>query len=451
MTSVAPVLDGDAFAKPEEGEEDHDQGRRRGANDRGRGGFGGTSSAGAAAVATTTTTNFPSAPRSANREQPDPTTATDDGTTPLYIACEKGDERVVRKLLAHAATDVNRAKVDTGSTPLYIACRNGHEGVARMLLGHGATDVNRAERSIGATPLFAACHNGQEKLVRTLLLHAATDVNQATTGDGVTPLFMACVKGHEGVVRLLLAHVATDVNQARTDGGTTPLDAALASGNEALISFLGGDLGALVAAEEMVVQQQSDAGGPVLRRLRGVPGGSVSYDFNARTIRFLGFPTVGAPESLAESGILYYEFEIVGGLFEAQMGFATRDFAIGVDERTDEGVGDDAHSWGVDGSRGLLWCDGSHPDHNSTWPCQWSVGDVIGLAHNVDLGKVAVSKNGNWSREDGCGVVLEGDVFKVAVYPAMSASSGTVSHCLSAPFKHGPPEPAVWGPLGTGI
>ena len=76
-------------------------------------------------------------------------------------------------------------------------------------------------------------------------------------------------------------------------------------------------------------------------------------------------------------------------------------------------------------------------------PCSWKVGDVIGLAANVDAGMLAVSKNGSWS-DAGCGVVLEGEACKVGVYPAFSMTWGEVRHYLAAPFKHGPPPASVW-------
>ena len=71
--------------------------------------------------------------------------------------------------------------------------------------------------------------------------------------------------------------------------------------------------------------------------------------------------------------------------------------------------------------------------------------DVRQRVLRVYAGKVAVAKNGSWDAE-GCGVMLEGEVFKVAVYPAISAGGGSeVRYCFAAPFKHGPPEPKVWG------
>ena len=62
---------------------------------------------------------------------------------------------------------------------------------------------------------------------------------------------------------------------------------------------------------------------------------------------------------------------------------------------------------------------------------------------------MAVSKNGSWSGE-GCGVVLEGDAYKVGVYPAITMTKGQVRHCMVAPFKYGPPNAAVWS-RGQGV
>ena len=104
----------------------------------------------------------------------------------------------------------------------------------------------------------------------------------------------------------------------------------------------------------------------------------------------------------------------------------------------------DEASWGVDGERGRIFCEGKDT-HKAAWPCQWAEGDVIGFAADTDAGKMAVSKNGSWS-DEGCGVVLEGDAYKVGVYPAITMRSGEVRHCMVAPFKYvcGPPDAAVW-------
>ena len=62
---------------------------------------------------------------------------TDDGTTPLLVACQKGHGGIVEALLGQGA-DVNKAKTKTGSTPLLIACQEGHGSIVEALLGQGA-------------------------------------------------------------------------------------------------------------------------------------------------------------------------------------------------------------------------------------------------------------------------------------------------------------------------
>ena len=61
-----------------------------------------------------------------------PNRAGENGSTPLYIACQNGHLDVVRMLLSTEGIDPNRAKKD-GRTPLYVACENGHLDVVRMM------------------------------------------------------------------------------------------------------------------------------------------------------------------------------------------------------------------------------------------------------------------------------------------------------------------------------
>lgn len=50
------------------------------------------------------------------------------------------------------------AKTEDGTTPLYVACRKGHEEVAKLLLHHGSDVL--AKRRNGSTALFAAVEAG---------------------------------------------------------------------------------------------------------------------------------------------------------------------------------------------------------------------------------------------------------------------------------------------------
>lgn len=112
---------------------------------------------------------------------------------------------------------------------------------------------------------------------------------------------------------------------------------------------------------------------------------------------------------------------------------------MGSDAPSDYGVGDNMESCGFDGARRRMY----YLEEEVEWPCSWKLGDVICMAANVDLGKVAVARNGSW-KEAGCGVLLAGDEFKMPVYPAFSMLQGELRYCIEAPFKYSPPGADIW-------
>ena len=125
-----------------------------------------------------------------------------------------------------------------------------------------------------------------------------------------------------------------------------------------------------------------------------------------------------------------------------QAGFASADFRVLGDAagHSPDGVGDDAESWAVDGVRKLKWHKGQ-----ARWACKpWAAGDVIGLAAHVGLGKVAVSRNGDWT-ERGCGVMFSDRAIRSGVYPALSLQRHPVRYAFAADgFRHAPPPAEVW-------
>ncbi|KAK6346150.1 hypothetical protein TWF730_010482 [Orbilia blumenaviensis] len=156
-----------------------------------------------------------------------------EGFTPLGVACHKGHEHIVTKLLAHGAC-ANTLSI-CGTTALHIACASGELECFNLLLAAGA-DVNKpAQPDIdnmyfsylkedilnvkGDTPLVFACRSGYERIVNVLLDHGV-DVNRPGW-KGRTPLHAACKNGRLECVRLLLA-IGADVN-AQNDEGRTPL------------------------------------------------------------------------------------------------------------------------------------------------------------------------------------------------------------------------------------
>ena len=183
---------------------------------------------------------------------------------------------------------------------------------------------------------------------------------------------------------------------------------------------------------------QREAGDVVVVRLNGEPV-DVQHDIVAKTVKFNTYCTVGAPEALVTSGVVYYELEVLdneGGV--PQMGFALKDDCKIAYARTGEGCGDNDTSWGLDGTRCVKWFDGEAAE----WPCHWATGDVIGLAANVDAGKIAVSKNGNWY-EEACGIVFEDERIKTGVYPCLTGGGYSLRYAFKD-FKHTVPSRSVW-------
>jgi ankyrin repeat protein len=94
---------------------------------------------------------------------------------------------------------VNKASTDDGSTPLYIACEEGHDIIVEALLGQKA-DVNQAKTEDGSTPLFIACENHHTSCVQ-LLMHARAD--PALSCEGKAPLALALQKGFTDIAAVI--------------------------------------------------------------------------------------------------------------------------------------------------------------------------------------------------------------------------------------------------------
>jgi len=152
--------------------------------------------------------------------------------SPLFLAAQEGQMKVLSLLLSHGAS-VNSAAEDDGSTPLLIATQGQHRAAVETLLAHGA-DAN-ATRGDGVTPLYIACQNGYTELVEPLLRYKA-DVRLPVTADGATPLFISSQNGHYSAVKYLLQYGAQP-DTPRTDG-VTPLFIAAQNGHKDVVDIL---------------------------------------------------------------------------------------------------------------------------------------------------------------------------------------------------------------------
>lgn len=133
--------------------------------------------------------------------------------SPLHIAVQKGNAKIVQLLLQHKA-DCNQ-RDGNGLTALMHAVIHGHDDIAHLLLLNGACTsiVNSQHQSV----LHFAVLHCRDRLLKKLLQHSKGDgtvINGYTT-DGQTPLHMAIATGFEIAVELLLEYGADAQSKAR--------------------------------------------------------------------------------------------------------------------------------------------------------------------------------------------------------------------------------------------
>jgi len=165
---------------------------------------------------------------------------------------------------------------------------------------------------------------------------------------------------------------------------------------------------------------------------------------NIRTISFTydNFCTVRSRQECPVGSKAYYELEILEELNEKtclQYGFASAAFTSQLgytQEGAEDGVGDDAVSWAVDGARQVKLNKGEQ----EVYECQWKRGDVIGLACDLQAMQMLVSVNGSFAPPNGRVFELDPHAVLSGLFAAFSCAEGTVGYNLGeAPFKYNAP------------
>ena len=120
------------------------------------------------------------------------------GVTPVSLACQNGNGKIVTLLLEAGADPGTRLR--GGETALMTAARTGRVQPIEALLARGA-DVNARERR-GQTALMWAAAEGHVETVRRLI-EAGADIH-VRLRSGFTANFFAVREGHTDVVKILL-------------------------------------------------------------------------------------------------------------------------------------------------------------------------------------------------------------------------------------------------------
>lgn len=154
----------------------------------------------------------------------DPNVGDKDGNTALMIALRGESYQAVERLIAHAATDVDKANA-ANETPLMFAALRGRLDLVKKLVERGAK-VNRE----GWTPLHYAC-SGPDEGVAAWLLEKGADID-ARAPNGSTPLMMAVRYAPIATAELLLTKGA-NVRLSHQNGNTA-FDFATSAGRDAL-------------------------------------------------------------------------------------------------------------------------------------------------------------------------------------------------------------------------
>ena len=298
-----------------------------------------------------------------------------------------------------------------------VALEHGRWETASCLVAELSADVR------------ASCHAWAS------CLHSAAAAPCRTEQEEAQAIHFAELVMERGGVALL--------SQADSHAGWTPLHCALYAGNEALARALAARLGGgdAHAAAEQLEQARRHVLGPSLAPLalfRGVPW-AAKLGPDTGVVEFSAFSTLRSAHRCPPGGKGYYEVELLVLDETPQFGFATAAFER-VGGATGDGVGDDEHSWAVDGARQLKWHKGRKG--TTAYACTWKEGDVVGLACDLERGQVLASVNGSFAPPNGLVFELPPDAAAPdGLFAALTGQTGSVRCNLgAAPFKHAPPS-----------
>ncbi|KXZ50418.1 hypothetical protein GPECTOR_16g592 [Gonium pectorale] len=154
---------------------------------------------------------------------------TEEGFTPLHMACGNGRQEVVELLLSReAAVD---ATTQDGSTSLHLACMGGHIDAALKLL-EATEGALSADETDGRTPLHAAAQLG-DTAIMTWLFRGAVGPRQGE--NAAVDSFTRAVSSTPAAD---LAGLVAGLVDDKTENNKTPLDVARDNHHPGVVSLL---------------------------------------------------------------------------------------------------------------------------------------------------------------------------------------------------------------------
>ncbi|NXI48782.1 PLPL9 phospholipase, partial [Chloroceryle aenea] len=144
-------------------------------------------------------------------------TDSEDGCTPMHLACRKGDMECLLELLeCHARVDITDKN---GETVFHYSVRGNNPQIIELLGRTPTTGLDHLSHE-GLTPLHLACQLGKEDMVRSLLkCHASCNV-MGTLGY---PIHTALKFSQKGCAQAILEADASQVHSRDPRYEATPL------------------------------------------------------------------------------------------------------------------------------------------------------------------------------------------------------------------------------------
>jgi len=152
-------------------------------------------------------------------------------------ACEKGDEKAVRELLATGRVNVNE-KDHFGRTPLFIAVEAKEEQMMQLILSIPDLDPNTPDR-YGRTPLLFAMEENSYNAVNILLKNDKVKLDDVEY-DEMSPIFTAIsYKSTEALICYVENEKCTaEIVNRKNDKGETALYRATEKGYQDMVKAL---------------------------------------------------------------------------------------------------------------------------------------------------------------------------------------------------------------------